>query len=89
MQCIIAGSKKTVESKSDSQIQVILHLAERMITISNRGFVVSNDDGCLLLNGTLREYAYKLRDAAEREREVHRSKGHRIGRQERIGSAHR
>ena len=68
-----------MEHRADVQIQAILCLADRMIAVSNRGFDVSDDDGCLLLNGTLREYAYLLRDAAEREREVHRTQCHRGG----------
>ena len=60
-----------MDGKAEVQIQAILRLADRMIAISNRGFVVSGDDGCLLLNGMVREAAYRLRDAAELERKVH------------------
>jgi hypothetical protein len=60
-----------VDGKAEVQIQAILRLADRMIAISNHGFVVSGDDGCLLLNGMVREAAYRLRDAAELERKVH------------------
>ncbi len=49
-------------------------MAERMIVISEQGFATCNDDGCLLLNGLVRECAYRLRDAAERERAVHATK---------------
>ena len=43
-----------------------------MVVISERGFASCEDDGCLLLNGMVRECAYRLRDAAERERDVPR-----------------
>lgn len=58
----------------DLQIRSILEMADRMITISEQGFLSSDDDGCLLLNGMVRECAYRLRDAAERERESQRKK---------------
>lgn len=58
----------------DVQIRSILELSDRMISISEQGFVSCEDDGCLLLNGMVRESAYRLRDAAEQEREVHGTK---------------
>ena len=42
-----------------------------MVVISEQGFASCDDDGCLLLNGMVRECAYRLRDAAEHERDVH------------------
>lgn len=62
-----------MESKADVQIRSVLSVADRMITISERGLLSCQDDGCLLLNGMVRECAYRLRDAAERERELHRA----------------
>jgi hypothetical protein len=59
---------------ADGQIRSILEMAERMIVISEQGFGSCDDDGCLLLNGLVRECAYRLRDAAERERKVHAAK---------------
>ena len=55
-------------------MQSILEMAERMVVISERGFASCDDDGCLLLNGMVRECAYRLRDAAERELDVHGKK---------------
>ena len=60
-----------MKKKPDEQIHSILEIADRMIVVSNKGFVSCDDDGCLLLNGMLRECAYRLRDAAEQERQVH------------------
>lgn len=60
-----------MKQKSDVQIGSILELADRMIVVSEQGFGSCDDDGCLLLNGLVREYAYRLRDAAEEERKVH------------------
>lgn len=46
-----------------------------MIVISEQGLSSSDDDGCLMLNGMVRESAYRIRDAAERERKVHSALG--------------
>lgn len=56
---------------TDLQIRSILELTERMIALSEAGFGSCEDDGCLMLNGLVRESAYRLRDAAEGERQVH------------------
>jgi len=58
----------------EAQIRSILAITERMIGISEEGFKSCDDDGCLLLNGMVRECAYRLRDAAELERKVHGTK---------------
>lgn len=63
-----------MKQKSDVQISSILELADRMIVISEQGFGSCDDDGCLLLNGLVRECGYRLRDAAELERKVHTKK---------------
>lgn len=68
-----------MRNEADLQIRSILEMADRMITISEQGFMASDDDGCLLLNGMVRECAYRLRDAAKREQEVHRMTGKRAG----------
>ena len=60
-----------MKQKPSVQISSILELADRMIAISEQGFGSCDDDGCLLLNGLVRECAYRLRDAAELERKVH------------------
>lgn len=63
-----------MKQKSDVQIRSILELTDRMIVISEQGFGSCDDYGCLLLNGLVRECAYRLRDAAELERMVHAKK---------------
>ncbi len=64
-----------MKNKADLQIQSILEMADRMIVVSEKGFVTCDDDGCLLLNGLVRDFAYQLRDAAEQERQAHATKG--------------
>lgn len=63
-----------MKQNSDVQISTILELADRMIVISEQGFGSCEDDGCLLLNGLVRECGYRLRDAAVLEGKVHTAK---------------
>lgn len=64
-----------MHSKADLQIRSISEMAELMLVISEQGLSSCEDDGCLLLNGMVRECAYRLRDAAELERKAHLSRG--------------
>ena len=64
-----------MKQQADLQIRSIFELAELMIVISEQGLSSSDDDGCLMLNGMVRESAYRIRDAAERERKVHTALG--------------
>jgi osmotically-inducible protein OsmY len=66
-----------LDTKIGLQILSIQEIADRMIAISEHGFATCDDDGCLLLNGMVRECAYRLRDAAERERQAHGLNGNR------------
>jgi len=66
-----------VQSKAELQIRSIAEMAELMLIISEQGLSACEDDGCLLLNGMVRECAYRLRDAAELERKAHREQGKR------------
>lgn len=60
-----------MQSEGDLQIRSIAEMAELMIIISEQGLATCKDDGCLLLNGMVRESGYQLRDAAELERKAH------------------
>jgi hypothetical protein len=79
LQSVISGGKPGMERSAELQIRSILEMADQMIAISEHGFVTCDDDGCLLLNGMVRECAYRLRDAAERERRAHGTAGNRHG----------
>lgn len=68
-----------MNNKSEVQISSVLEIADRMLVISEEGFVSCDDDGCLLLNGLVRECAYRLRDAAERERQAHGTRENQNG----------
>ena len=60
-----------MQSRADLQIRSVFEIAELMLVLSEQGLLSCDDDGCLLLNGMLRECAFRLRDAAELERKAH------------------
>ena len=64
-----------MQSRVDVQIRSILEMAELMLVISEQGFSSCDDDGCLLLNGMVRDFAFRIRDAAELERKAHMVQG--------------
>jgi hypothetical protein len=45
------------------------------MTLAEEGLAFCNDDGCLLLNSLVRDSAYRIHKAAEKEKEIHRDKG--------------
>jgi len=52
-------------------IQETLSLTDNMLSLSDRGDLLREDDGCGILYGVLRDAAYKIRKMAESEKEVH------------------
>ena len=46
-----------------------------MIILADKGDLDSEDDGCRVLYGMIRDCAYKIRARAESEREAHKKKG--------------
>ncbi len=61
--------------KSNQHIREVLEVARQLIILADQGDLDSMDDGCPLLNGIIRDCAYKIRAQAEREREIHKEKG--------------
>ncbi|MDA8165298.1 MAG: hypothetical protein M0017_09765 [Desulfobacteraceae bacterium] len=57
--------------RTDDLIQRLLRLSREMIILADQGQAAAPDDGCRLLFGVLQDCAYKLRQAAERERGAH------------------
>lgn len=64
-----------MQGNAELQIRSIVEIAELMLVLSEQGLQACKDDGCLLLNGMVRECAYRIRDAAERERKAHLDQG--------------
>jgi hypothetical protein len=56
-------------------IRETLDLAERMISLADRGDAEREDVGCGILYGILRDAAYKIRKVAEAEKQNHMEKG--------------
>ena len=61
--------------RCNRNIRDTLELARKMIILADKGDLDSEDDGCRVLYGVVRDCAYKIRAQAEREREAHKSKG--------------
>ena len=48
-------------------------MVRSLIILADEGERDSNDDGCRLLYGVIRDSAYKIKYEAEREREAHQA----------------
>ena len=58
----------------NTHIREAFELARQLIILADEGEADSQDDGCILLYGIIRDCAYKIRAQAEGEREAHRAK---------------
>ncbi|HDZ24188.1 MAG: hypothetical protein JRJ86_13065 [Deltaproteobacteria bacterium] len=59
----------------DKTIRETLDLADNMLDLADRGDAVREDSGCGVLYGVLRDSAFRIKQLAENEREVHIKKG--------------
>ncbi len=59
----------------DQNIQSTLKLVEKMIALAKKGDMDREDVGCGILYGIMLDSAYKLKQIAEQEKNVHISKG--------------
>lgn len=59
----------------NTNIVKVLRLTRNMMVLADEGDSVRKDASCGVLYGTLRDSAYKLRELAEKERELHKEKG--------------
>ena len=59
----------------NEMIKETLSLADLMLSLSDKGDLVREDDSCGILYGVLRDTAYKIRKMAEAEKEAHTRKG--------------
>lgn len=59
----------------NSNIQKVLRITRDMMVLADEGDSVRQDRSCGVLYGTLRDSAYKLRELAEKERDLHRKNG--------------
>lgn len=63
------------QSKRNINIKQIINLATKMIHLADKGFSHCDDDGCLLLYSLVRDGAYKMKIAAEKEQQIHEGRG--------------
>ncbi len=64
-----------MKRRCNKHIRESFEMARKMIILADEGDLDSEDDGCRVLYGVVRDCAYKIRAQAEREREEHRKKG--------------
>jgi hypothetical protein len=63
------------DEQCNAYIRQTLECARQLIILADEGEAASNDDGCAVLYGVVRDCAYRVRAEAERERESHRAAG--------------
>lgn len=56
----------------DRNIERTLAMTKKLVVLSEEGEVQSQDPGCAVLYGVVRDCAHRMRVEAEREREAHR-----------------
>ena len=61
--------------KCNEILRRTLRLTEEMVELADQGDEAREDVGCGVLYGLLRDSAFKIRKAAEQEREAHITKG--------------
>ena len=62
--------------KQDRYLREALFLAQELITLADEGEASSEDDGCRILYGVMRDCGYQLRRETEREQTAHAARGH-------------
>lgn len=56
-------------------IQRALELARQLTILADTGEQQAEDDSCIVLYGIVRDCAYKIRHAAQQEKQQHQHKG--------------
>jgi hypothetical protein len=59
----------------DESIKETLEMVEKMLNLADKGDEVREDSGCGVLYGVLRDSAFRIKQLAEAEREMHIKKG--------------
>ena len=72
--------------RADQYFTTILDLSDRLAAVAQSGFSLFDDDSSLLLNGVVRDCAFRLRGAVEMEM---RARGVSVPRDGRSGGAER
>ena len=64
-----------MKSRCNKHIRKALEMSRELNLLADNGDLDSEDDGCRVLFGVIRDCAYKLRAQAERERDAHKQQG--------------
>jgi hypothetical protein len=64
-----------MNTESCQFIRKALDFSRELIILADEGEASSEDDGCVLLFGVIRDCAYKIRSCAEREKQTHSARG--------------
>ena len=67
-----------MSSLCDRNIVKALALARRLNALADEGEQGSEDNGCALLYGIMRDCAYRIKTEAQRERALHRTRAVRL-----------
>jgi hypothetical protein len=59
-----------VHEKEFAHIGAVIEFADKLVVLAEKGYAAFEDDESLMLNGTLRECAFRLRAAAEHAQRV-------------------
>ncbi|MBM3239681.1 hypothetical protein FJZ31_25620 [Candidatus Poribacteria bacterium] len=62
-------------SACNEHIVEVLQMARQLLILADMGDLDSQDNGCGVLYGVVRDCAYKIRAQAERERNAHKIRG--------------
>lgn len=62
-------------SSENTNIRKALGISAQLNLLADQAEMESEDDGCRVLYGVIRDCAYKIRQRAEYEREMHRRLG--------------
>jgi len=60
---------------TNKNIQCVIDLCTKLLYSADQGDMQRDDDSCGVLYGIVRDCAYKMLDAAEKERKRHMDKG--------------
>jgi len=64
-----------VSHECNEHIKKALKISKELMVLADEGDACTEDDGCIVLFGVVRDCAYKIRGEAEREREAHKASG--------------
>lgn len=71
----VTNDYRLVPKSYNTNIQKVIRLSREMMVLADNGDRVRQDKSCGVIFGILRDTAYRLRELAEKERDMHREEG--------------